>query len=188
MKCSRSGHVAAALLAVSEWKGGVNGTEFLTAFIAGVEAELKLGLSVWPQHYDIGWHDTSTTGSVGTAVAVSKLLGLDVPTMQQAIGIACTQVIGMQVFFGSDTKSFHVGRASASGMLGALLAQQGFTSSLVGLEGEFGWVHVVSTRENVTAEFDALGQTYEIESNSYKAYPCGMHVTPVFAFLTLDIN
>lgn len=55
---------------------------------------------------------TSTTGSIGAAVAVGKLLGLDVPTMAQAIGIACTQVVGMQEFFGSDTKSFHVGRAS----------------------------------------------------------------------------
>ncbi|KAJ3770052.1 hypothetical protein FB446DRAFT_185364 [Lentinula raphanica] len=173
-----TGTVASALLAVAEWKGNVNGSDFLTAFIAGVEAELKLGLSVWPQHYDVGWHDTSTTGSIGAAVAVSKLLGLDVPTMQQAIGIACTQVIGMQEFFGSDTKSFHIGRAAQGGMIGALLAQSGFTSSLQGLEAQFGWVHVVSTRENVTAEFDTLGKSWEILSNTFKPYPCGIVMHP----------
>ncbi|KIK68417.1 hypothetical protein GYMLUDRAFT_35830 [Collybiopsis luxurians FD-317 M1] len=173
-----TGTVAAALLAVAEWKGGINGSDFLTAFIAGVEAELKLGISVWPQHYDVGWHDTSTTGSIGAAVAVSKLLGLDVPTMQQAIGIAATQVIGMQVFFGSDTKSFHVGRAAQSGMLGALLAQAGFTSSLEGLEGQFGWIHVVSTRQNTSAEFGTLGQSWEILANTWKPYPCGVVMHP----------
>lgn len=49
-----TGTVASALLAVAEWKGPFTGTEFLTALIAGIEAELKLGLAVWPQHYDIG--------------------------------------------------------------------------------------------------------------------------------------
>ncbi|KAJ3891402.1 hypothetical protein GG344DRAFT_65452 [Lentinula edodes] len=173
-----TGTVASALFAVAEWQGGVTGQEFVTAFVAGVEAELKLGLAVWPEHYDVGWHDTSTTGSIGAAVAVSKILGLDVPTTQQAIGIACTQVIGMQEFFGSDTKSFHIGRAAQGGMIGALLAQSGFTSSLQGLEAQFGWVHVVSTRENVTAEFDQLGEVWEILSNTFKPYPCGIVMHP----------
>lgn len=50
-----SGPVASALLAVSEWKAPVSGEDFVTAFIAGVEAECKLGISVYPEHYDIGW-------------------------------------------------------------------------------------------------------------------------------------
>lgn len=59
-----AGPVASALLAVAEWQGPVTGEEFLTAFVAGVEAECKLGLSVTPEHYDVGWHITSTTGSI----------------------------------------------------------------------------------------------------------------------------
>lgn len=173
-----AGPVASALLAVAEWKAPVSGLEFLTAFVAGVEAECKLGLSVYPEHYDVGWHITSTTGSVGAAVAVGKLLNLDVPTMQQAIGIACTQVVGMQEFFGSDTKSFHVGRAAQGGMMAALLASQGYTSSLQGLEAKFGWAHVVSTRENMTAEFDTLGKVWEVQKNTFKPFPCGIVIHP----------
>ncbi|KAK7455733.1 hypothetical protein VKT23_010766 [Stygiomarasmius scandens] len=173
-----AGHVASALLAVSEWQGSVSGQDFLTAFVAGVEAECKLGLSVYPEHYDVGWHITSTTGSIGTAVAVGKLLGLDTTGMQHAIGVAATQVVGMQEFFGSMTKSFHVGRAAQSGMLAALLAQNGFTSSLQGLEAQFGWLHVVSTRENASAYFDQLGEIWEIEQNTFKPFPCGIVMHP----------
>lgn len=151
----------------------------MTAFVAGVEAECKLGLSVWPQHYDVGWHITSTTGAIGAAVAVSKLLSLDTNHTATAIGIASTQVIGMQVFFGSDTKSFHVGRAAQSGMLAALLAKNGYTSAMDALEAKYGWLHVVSTRENATAYFDQLGKVWEIEKNTFKPYPCGIVMHPV---------
>lgn len=167
-----------ALLPFSEWQGSVSGQAFLTAFVAGVEAELKLGISVSPEHYDVGWHITSTTGCIGAAVAVGKLLNLTESQMRQAIGIASTQVIGMQVFFGSDTKSFHIGRAAQSGMLSALLASNGYTSDLSALEAEYGWTHVVSTFRNTTAEFSGLGQSWEILKNTYKAFPCGIVIHP----------
>ncbi|ORY60065.1 uncharacterized protein BCR38DRAFT_443806 [Pseudomassariella vexata] len=173
-----SGPVASALLAVSEWRGPVSGQDFLTAFVAGVETECKLGLSVYPEHYDVGWHTTSTTGSIGAAVAVGKILGLDTTQMQHAIGVAATQVVGMQAFFGSMTKSFHIGRAAQGGMLGALLASNGYTSSLEALEVEYGWLHVVSTRENATAYFDQLGEIWEIEKNTFKPFPCGIVMHP----------
>ncbi|KAI1499712.1 hypothetical protein F5X99DRAFT_388766 [Biscogniauxia marginata] len=174
-----SGVVASALLAVAEWKAPVSGHDFLTAFVAGVEAESKLSLSVWPEHYDVGWHSTSTTGSIGAAVAVGKLIGLDTTRMQHAIGVAATQVIGMQEFFGSMTKSFHIGRAAQGGMLAALLAQNGYTSSLEALEAKFGWLHVVSTRENASAYFEQLGKTWEIEKNTFKPFPCGIVLHPI---------
>ncbi|KAF5366141.1 hypothetical protein D9757_010953 [Collybiopsis confluens] len=194
-----AGTVASALFAVAEWKGGVNGSEFLTAFVAGVEAELKLGLSVWPQHYDVGWHDTSTTGSIGAAVAVSKLwvstyrlCNRQLESLLHRSSVCRYTLEAIQRVSMSDGKyeSFSYSdptltesrlfrtRASQSGMLGALLAQSGFTSSLQGLEGQFGWVHVVSTRENVTAEFDNLGKTYEILSNTFKPYACGIVMHP----------
>lgn len=50
-----TGPVASALLAVAEWKGGFSGKDFLLALIVGIEAECKVGLAVWPEHYDVGW-------------------------------------------------------------------------------------------------------------------------------------
>ncbi|KAH9228214.1 hypothetical protein K456DRAFT_1846893 [Colletotrichum gloeosporioides 23] len=151
-----AGPVASALFAVAEWKAPVSGQDFVTAFVAGVEAECKLGLSVYPEHYNVGWHITSTTGSIGAAVAVSRLLGSDTTIMQNAIGIAATQVVGMQEYFGSDTKSFHVGRAAQSGMLAALLAKNNYTSSLQGLEAKFGWLHVTLQEGKAVADIESV--------------------------------
>lgn len=51
-----TGPVASALLAHTEaLDRSVSGEEFILALVAGIEAECKVGLSVWPKHYDIGW-------------------------------------------------------------------------------------------------------------------------------------
>ena len=50
-----TGPVVSALVALAEWKGRISGQDFLVALIAGIEAECKVGLSVWPEHYDVGW-------------------------------------------------------------------------------------------------------------------------------------
>jgi aconitate decarboxylase len=188
-----SGPVLAALLAVAEWKAPVSGEDFVTAFVAGVEAESKIGVAVWPGLFNDGWRKsfavalsawlflimrsnmqidiTSTVGMVGAAVAVGKVLGLDVQKLQQAISIASVQVTGLQESFGTDTKPFHVGRAAQNGLMAAILAQQGYSGSLQGLEALKGWARAVSGA-NQTLEVKGLGQDWEILLNTFKAYPC----------------
>ena len=82
--------------------------------------------------------------------------------------------------FGTDTKSFHVGRAAQNGLLAAILASQGFTSSITALEAKRGWVNVVGQGVNRLDEFvGTLGQVWEIEKNAFKPFPCGIVVHPV---------
>ncbi|KAJ7451121.1 2-methylcitrate dehydratase [Mycena latifolia] len=174
-----TGPVASALLAQSEALGGVNGEDFILALVAGIEAECKLGLGVWPKHYDIGWHITSTVGSIGAAVAVGKLMRLQRTPMQHAISIAATQVTGLREMFGTDSKSFHVGRAAQNGLMAAVLAARGFTGSLQALEAPRGWAHVVSVSNDVDTQFAGLGHEWEIARNAFKPFPCGIVVHPV---------
>lgn len=48
--------VAAAVLGIAEaLQRPVSGEDLITAPVAGVEVECKLGLAVWPSHYDVGW-------------------------------------------------------------------------------------------------------------------------------------
>lgn len=164
-----TGPVASAILAYAEYVP-VSGRALMDALIAGIEASCKLGLSVWPEHYDIGWHITSTTGSIGAAVAVGKLMGLDEEAMANAIGLASVQVVGLREMFGSDTKSFHPGRAAQNGLLAALCAQQGFTSSTQALEAKRGWANVVAGggKPKLDHYLEELGQVWEIESNAFK--------------------
>ncbi|KUJ13671.1 mmge/prpd family protein-like protein [Mollisia scopiformis] len=193
-----TGPVASALLAVAEWKGGFSGKDFLLALIVGIEAECKVGLAVWPEHYDVGWHITSTTGSIGAAVAVSKLLGLSISQTTNAIGVAATQVVGLREMFGSHTKSFHPGRAAQSGLMAAVLAEGGYTSSEQALEAKRGWANVVGvTKPGIAADLDKwLGMNaeasehgvglfsagvgrWEILRNSFKPFPCGIVIHPI---------
>ena len=99
--------------------------------------------------------------------------------MQHAIGIAATQVNGLREMFGSHTKSFHPGRAAQSGLIAAVLASNGYTSSLQGLEAKRGWVSVVSVENNLDAHIQSLGRVWEITKNAYKPFPCGIVVHPI---------
>jgi aconitate decarboxylase len=51
-----TGPVAAALLSIAQsLDRPVSGPELITALAAGIEIECKVGLAVWPSHYDVGW-------------------------------------------------------------------------------------------------------------------------------------
>jgi 2-methylcitrate dehydratase PrpD len=128
---------------------------------------------------DAGWHATGSVGAFGAAVAASKLLGLDETRMCHAIGLAATQPVGLREMFGSMTKSFHPGRAAQNGLLAALLAEKGYTSSLQGIEARRGWANVLSTKRDYAAITEGLGSHYEISRNSYKPFACGLVVHPV---------
>ena len=99
--------------------------------------------------------------------------------MQHAIGIAATQVTGLREMFGSHTKSFHPGRAAQNGLMAAVLASNGYTSSLQALEAKRGWANVVSVSNNLDAQMESLGRVWEIIKNAYKPFPCGIVVHPV---------
>ncbi|PVH80669.1 2-methylcitrate dehydratase PrpD [Cadophora sp. DSE1049] len=168
-----TGPVASAVLAIAEWKGGISGKDFLLALIAGIEAECKVGLAVWPEHYDVGWHITSTTGSIGAAVGVSKLLSMSCAQTAHAVGIAATQVVGLREMFGSHTKSFHPGRAAQNGLLAAILAQNGYESSQEALESKRGWANVVSLTKD---DFQYTSMT-EIDRVDLTVHPLVLELT-----------
>jgi 2-methylcitrate dehydratase PrpD len=173
-----SAPVMPVLLALAEQRA-VSGREFINALVLGVEAECRIARSVMPKHHEAGWHPTGSLGPFGAAVAAGKLLGLDEPRMCHALGLAASQPVGIREMFGSMTKSFHPGRAAQNGLLAALLAEKGYTSSLRGLEARRGWLNVLSTAHDAAAITEGLGARYEISRNSYKPFACGLVVHPV---------
>jgi aconitate decarboxylase len=177
-----TGPVASAALAYVNCTSGMSdrsGKDLILALVVGIEAECKLGLAVWPTHYDVGWHITSTVGAIGAAVAVGKLMNLTTEKMRNAIGMAATQVTGLREMFGSHTKAFHAGRAAQNGLVAALMAEQGFMSSSTSLEGKRGWVNVVSTENRLDEVLVTLGTEWETEKNTFKPFPCGIVIHPV---------
>jgi 2-methylcitrate dehydratase PrpD len=172
-----AGPVISAILALSEYRP-VSGSDFVNALVLGVDVECRIGNSVYPKHYDAGWHITGTAGVFGSAAASGKLLGLNEQQMRWALGLAATQPVGLQEMFGSMTKSFHPGRAAQNGLTAALLASKNFTSSEQSLEAKYGWANVVSTARDYQEITGGLGERYEILKNTYKPFACGVVMHP----------
>lgn len=124
-----SAPVLPAVLALAE-AGHCTGEAFLAAFVAGVEAECRLGAMIGPGHYAAGWHSTATLGTFGAAAACAHLLGLDGEKWRHAFGLAGTQAAGLKSVFGSMSKPLHAGKAAMNGLLAARLASDGFTSDV----------------------------------------------------------
>ena len=119
--------VMPAALAMAE-RRGASGQALLTAFVAGVETECRVGDLMGDSHYAKGWHATGTNGTFGAAAAVGRLLDLDAAAMARALGIAATQAAGLKSMFGTMCKPLHAGKAATNGVLAAMLASRGFTS------------------------------------------------------------
>jgi aconitate decarboxylase len=148
--------VASALVAYAEYASSqgkpLSGEDFILSLTAGMEVECILGLSVYPSHYDVGWHITATVGSIGAAVAVGKAMKLPVGQLQHAIGISSASAAGMREHFGSHSKAFGVGKAAQSGLQAAFLAQGGLTASETAIDGKRGWIACVCPGQNEARE------------------------------------
>ncbi len=169
--------VASALLALGE-RQPISGRDFLTAFIVGVEVECRIANAIWFAH-NSHWYITGTAGVFGAAAAASRVLGLNEDQTAHALGIAAAQAAGTREMAGTMTKAFVHGRAAQNGMLAALLAQQGFTSAETSIEGPHGFANVLAPERDLAAVTAGLGTTYEILSNSYKPFACGVVAHPV---------
>ena len=172
-----AGPVASAVLALAEHKG-LSGRAVIDALVLGIDVSCRVGNTMYPEHYDRGWHITGSTGMLGAAAGCARLLGLDEKQTAMALGIAASQPVGMREQFGTMTKPFHPGGAARAGLMSALLASQGFTASPKALEAPRGMIQTVSTKYAWNEITDELGQRFEISFNSYKPFACGIVIHP----------
>ena len=170
--------VAPALLALSQTRP-VTGKDLLLAFLVGMEIECRLGNAISPRHYQRGWHITSTCGVFGSAAACARLLGLDETRTTWALGNASAQSSGLVETLGSMAKSIGVGNAASNGLLSALLAAEGFQGPPHPIEGPRGFLRVMGDRPDLESVTEGLGARWEVMSNTYKPYPCGVVLNPV---------
>ncbi|MEK9803832.1 MAG: MmgE/PrpD family protein [Curvibacter sp.] len=172
-----AGPVASAVLALAEHQG-LSGRAVIDALVLGIDVACRVGNTMYPEHYDRGWHITGSTGTLGAAAGCARLLGLNEQQTAMALGIAASQPIGVREQFGTMTKPFHPGGAARAGLMSALLASQGFTASPRALEAPRGMIQTVSTKYAWNEITDELGQRFEISYNSYKPFACGIVIHP----------
>jgi len=174
--------VLPAALALGEMLD-VDGSSLLESYIIGLEVAVKLSYVMNPAHYEHGWHSTCTLGSLGSAAASAKLLGLKGEQLRSALAIAASQASGLQQNFGTMTKPFHAGRAAENGVLAALLAHKGWTGNQYILEAPLGFFHLFGAPDEYDAEkvVDQLGNPFEMEHPGIilKKYPSCAFSHPV---------
>ena len=167
-----------AALALGE-RQGTSGREVLAASVLGIEVCCRIGLAVYPAHYDAGWHITGTCGVFGGTAAAGRILGLETLQLVHAMGIAGTQAAGVREVFGSMAKPLHPGRAAQSGVLAGLLARKGFTGSTTILEGRRGFPAVASAFYDLDKATAGLGEDWVLYNNALKPYSCGVVSHPL---------
>ena len=169
--------VLPALVAVAELRRGMSGREFLASAVAGYEIGPRVGLCMGPEHIGQGWHSGATLGVFSAAAGAARGLALDADRTVHALGIAGTQASGlMAAQYGAMVKRMHAGRASQSGLYGALLAESGFTGIPDVFESEYGGFCTTFSRSRdrfSLPELTAgLGETWQTMGVALKFYSC----------------
>ncbi|OZI47393.1 MmgE/PrpD family protein [Bordetella genomosp. 5] len=156
-----------------------SGAATLLAILRGYEAMIRMGESVGTRHYE-QWHNTSSCGAAGAAVAASSLLGLDAARTADALALAVTQSSGLwQIRLDpSDAKPWSMARASQTGVQAALLAQAGIRGPAHALEGEKGF-YAATCPDPLPARIGAdPAGPWKIHQTTFKPWAACRHAHP----------
>lgn len=136
------GHPSCSIVPAIFATGEETGATFeraVAAYVLGVEVDATLGGAMMMRHSDIGFHSTGTIGTIGSAAATARMLGLDIAATQRALGIAASRAAGLRVNVGTMTKPLHAGAAAMSGVQAARLAALGWEAHPQTLESPIGF-------------------------------------------------
>jgi len=150
-----------------------SGKDLIVGIVLGHEFEMRLCEAAFPGIRERGWHHATLTGLVSPIVA-ARLLGLDAEKMQHAIGISGSHTATMgAVTAGILTmmKNTVDPMATQSGVVAALLAEQGYTGPEHVIDGKEGLVHVMGPEWNLEVLLDGLGDGFRITRCGMKAFP-----------------
>jgi 2-methylcitrate dehydratase PrpD len=137
-----------ALLAEGE-RLRASGLALMQAYVKGYEVWGELIARDRDQHHAKGWHPTAVFGVVAVAAAVAALRQASPAQAQNAIGIAASSAAGVIANFGTMTKPFHAGQASAHGIDAVNLAQAGLTAAPDAIEHSVGFLAALSPAGNI---------------------------------------
>jgi 2-methylcitrate dehydratase PrpD len=148
-----------------------------------VTTRVGVGLD-FPEFRKRGWHGPGVIGPFGAAAAVGRLLRLDAETMAKAFGLAGSQAAGTFAAWGTPTVKFHQCRGALSGLMAALLAQQGFVATREFLTAPDGGLYNTYTNggkpERATEQ---LGERWELEQIALRLWPSASTIQGVITAL-----
>jgi 2-methylcitrate dehydratase PrpD len=170
-----SAPILPGLIALAEARHA-SGKDVLAAYLVGFETEAAIARVVNYYHYEKGWHPTATLGTFGATAAACHLIGLDAKKIAVALGLAVSLAAGVKANFGTMTKPLHVGETTRSGLVAALLVEQGFTANAGAFEHSQGFLTLFNGEGNydVSRLLEDWADPFNIVAPglAIKKYPC----------------
>ena len=181
-----SAPIISALAAIADARN-LSGAQLERGIILGFDLALRLGIAVYPSHYDRGFHITATCGAIGAAVGIGCMLGYTAEDLEALIAIVTCHVSGSKGAFGSMGKAYQVGKAAHDAVIAHELFEQGLDYRHTRLGDPLGFQALYADQFNPAALSDKLGQHFFINDNAIKPFACGVVSHPAMsAALRID--
>ncbi len=178
--CHVTPEVMPPTLAIAE-REDAPGAAVLSAWIAGLEVATRAARGLgYAEFRRRGWHSPGVVGPLGGAAATASLLGLDALGTRNAIALGGSQSAGTWAAWGTPAVKFHQARGALSGLLGGLLAAQGFPGAEEILASPDGGIYsAYAGGGDPAAAVEALGERWELGEISLRRWPSGTPIQPV---------
>jgi len=152
----------------------IDGKTLILAVIAGYELTARVSSAAGLAHRGRGYHPTGTCGVFGATAVGAKILGLDAKQTEGAFGTAASHASAITQYRcdGGPTKHIHPGIASRAGLLSALMAEACFVGTADVIEGQYGFLNVLSDGGDLDALTKNLGTEFGLTSSDIRPYPC----------------
>ena len=163
-------HVVPGALSISE-EMNIDGAKFLESVAVGYEVISRIGGATRPRE---NVHSHGTWGTIGTSIAVGKMLELDLDSTKSLINLAASMAPAntwTPCFEGATIRNVYPGRSGMQGILAVHLLQCGFTSLKDGPLDVYGTILARSFDPEMSVEGLGFGPM-RIEQNYFKYYPC----------------
>src|SRR5712692_7451402 len=163
----------AAVLAVGEM-AGAGGRDLITAAVLAYEIQCRLCDAASLREH--GW-DHVTYGAISTALAASKLLGMDVARATHALGMAGVANVALRQTRAGELsmwKGCAFANAARNGVFAALLAVEGMTGPAPIFEGKVGIMKLL-TGPFELAPPGGADRPFMITSTYIKFWPAEYH-------------
>ena len=167
-------HVIPAALAVAE-ETGATGRAFLESVIAAYEITSRVGTGTVVRS-DV--HSHGTWGTIGSAVATTRLMELGLEETREAINIAASMSPAntwTPCIEGATVRNLYPGRSAMQGIMAANLVQCGFTGLKDGPSDVYG--SLLGNGFNPEAVVEGLGAPgpLRIQQNYFKLHACCLY-------------
>jgi 2-methylcitrate dehydratase PrpD len=162
-------HVVPGAFAVAEERGA-DGARLIEAVVAGYEVSSRIGGATVPR---ANVHSHGTWGTVGTAVAVGRLAGVDARAMREIINLASSMSPAntwTPALEGATVRNAYPGRSGLQGVLAVELHRAGFTALADAPADVYG--SILADRFEPARVLDDWDGPLRIERNYYKRYAC----------------